>query len=131
MSILIEMNPFIHQGNKYYPSIELNAHKGSMSFEGMSIPANADEFFNPIIQWIIEYSKTPQIQTHVRFSFDYFSTSTTMKLWTVLKVLSNLNEKGKTVVAVDWYFDKDDDRMKETGEEFEELSGLSINKIAR
>jgi hypothetical protein len=125
------MNPFIHQGNKYYPSIELNAQKGSMSFGGMSIPANADDFFDPIIAWMIAYSENPKNQTQIRFTFDYFSTSTTMKLWNVLKVLSNLNEKGNSAVAVDWYFDKDDDRMKETGEEFESLSGLKFNLIPR
>ena len=131
MSILIEMNPFIHQGNKYYPSIELNAQKGSISFEGMSIPTNADEFFDPIIRWIIAYSDKPQPKTHVRFEFDYFSTSTIKKLWTILKVLAELKEKNNSELCIDWFFEKEDDRMMETGEEFEELSGLSFNKIAR
>ncbi len=41
------------------PEIELNSQTGFFSIKGRSIPENPKEFYSQIIEWLIEYYKSP------------------------------------------------------------------------
>ena len=45
------------EGTENTPHIDLNHNDHSLLFEGDSRPENVQQFFNPIIAWLEEYSK--------------------------------------------------------------------------
>lgn len=79
------MEVYTHTGDQHYPSVELNPETGILKLEGISIPANSEEFYGRILNWIEDYSQSPQPVTEFHFGLDYFSTSSTKQVWHVLK----------------------------------------------
>ena len=102
---------------EHTPKIELDPNKGTLDFEGRSIPKDAKEFYTPIFKWLEEYIKTPQAKTHVKIYIDYFNTGSSMYLTNLFKRLNELYESGKEV-SVEWLYDEDDEDIQSEGEMF-------------
>lgn len=112
------------------PQINLLFSKGKLTLKGVSYPEYAKEFYQPVLEAIREYVSTdPQKHTEMAFKFTYFNTGTNPLITGIMKELENLsNIEGKTV-EVNWYYEKDDDDMKEVGEYLETLTELEIRFI--
>ena len=104
------------EGTEDTPEIKLDKEKQIFYIGGRSLPENSVEFYDPILKWLSEYAEDPNVETKFEFELEYFNTSSS-KL--ILDVLSKLEEIEK--VNVVWYFQEDDEDMKEAGEEFSEL----------
>jgi hypothetical protein len=51
--------------------------KGTIKLTGRLIPENAEDFFNPIEQWINEYFNNPAEITSVEISIEYINSAGT------------------------------------------------------
>ncbi|MDW7690321.1 DUF1987 domain-containing protein [Flammeovirgaceae bacterium SG7u.111] len=104
------------EGTEDTPSVLLD--KGNEIFElsGRSLPEDAAEFYQPILDWLSKYSLEPNPKTQFVFKLEYFNTASS-KL--ILDVLSQLEEIDG--VDILWYYHEDDEDMEEAGEEFSEL----------
>jgi hypothetical protein len=72
------------------PEIELNKLSGDLNFYGRSIPENAAKVYEPVFDWITEYSLHPRPTTNIRFNLEYYNTSSSIWLAKILKVLVNI-----------------------------------------
>lgn len=103
------------------PEINMDETGGFISIKGISIPEDPHEFYSPLMDAIAEYSETPAEHTALNLHLEYFNTSSTLIIRNLIKQLQNM--QSKTKVVVNWFFESDDEDMKEAGEEFKLLFG--------
>jgi len=111
------------------PEVNLDPDTGILFFKGRSIPPYADEFYDPILEWITEYSKNPQKQTIVKLQIEYYNTISQKYILDILKLLEDLYKKG-CKVKIHWQFIEEiAEDVKEEGEEFEKIVSLPFEYI--
>ncbi len=91
------------------------------------------EFFGPLVAELNEYLKGLGGSGDVRFNFRlvYFNSSTAKILIGLFDALEGAAKTG-VQVRLAWYYDPEDDTMKEFGEELsEELEHAEFELIAR
>lgn len=77
---------------------------------------NSRGFYEPIITWLKEYVKAPK-NTVVQIDFDYFNSSSAKLLISIFRTLAKVKKDGYKL-KIEWYYSKDDDDMKECGENY-------------
>jgi len=119
------MESLIIENTNKTPKVFFNALNGKMELVGRSIPENSFQFYEPLLQWIDEYAKSPQDQTTFTFKLDYFNTSSSMYILGILKKLEKMYVDGKNV-KVFWYYDSEDEDMLQTGEDLRQIVKIPI-----
>lgn len=106
------------------PLIEFFA-SGKLILAGSAFPENAKEFFDPIIDWIIELdSHTVDFDIII----EYINTSAAKKLLELLQKLE-ANDKINTR-KVNWFYQKWDEDSLETGQILSDsLPGISFEFV--
>ncbi|MBN2745945.1 MAG: DUF1987 domain-containing protein [Bacteroidales bacterium] len=122
------MDNLIIEGTKQTPSINFNAGSGILEISGRSIPENTFEFFNPVLLWLEAYSQVAGEKTVINVKLEYFNTSSSKYILEIFKRLRSLLNDGKDV-NVKWYYEEDDEEMMETGEDYQDVSGLDFEII--
>lgn len=106
------------------PGINLDKVTGQFQIEGRSLCDNAKTFYQPAIDWMTAYSKTPNADTNLIFKFEYLDTESSKSILDFLTAAESV--KG---VMVTWYFNEDDEDMEEIGEELAELVSIPFQFI--
>ncbi|PIE84425.1 MAG: nuclear pore complex subunit [Bacteroidia bacterium] len=110
------------EGTKRTPSIGFTPD-GHLVVEGRSIPENSIELYRPAMEWIESYAASPATETVFHMKLEYYNTSSSKAILGILKRLSELGEAGHTVKVV-WYYQKDDEDMREAGEDYSQIIKL-------
>lgn len=124
---------FVKQTSKT-PEIRFMAKKGLLELRGVSIPEDAENIYLPLIKWVEDYVKvTKNKMTTFSFKLIYFNTTTSDYLVGILRQLKLLFKKSQQVKIV-WYYEEEDEDMRETGNHFQAIIGLpfdfvSVNEI--
>ena len=114
------------------PEINFNSDNSLFTIRGESAPENARLIYFPVLEWL-ENNKKELISKNplsIRFSYDYLNSISLKYVYDLLKKLENFSENGCKVEVI-WDYMKDDDEMKENGEEFKRLLKLDFNIIER
>ena len=122
------MNPLSIKGTMKTPTILSDTDKGVIEIRGRSNPENANAFYKPLIEWIDEYVKNPVDKTTVNLELEYFNTTSSKCILSLLKKLESSKDSTRDVI-VNWYYEKDDYDERETGEFYEKMTELSFNFI--
>jgi hypothetical protein len=101
------------------PGIEFDSKSGTITINGISIPEDPQEFFEPLNSQLDEYILNPSDNTFLNFRLEYFNTSTTLIIRNLIRKLRDIS--NKTNFKVKWYFEAEDEDMEEAGEEFKML----------
>jgi hypothetical protein len=105
------------------PKVVLAPEKNCFEFTGSSHPENPAKFYNPILEWIDEYAKTPNELTEVSFKLDYFNSSTAKYLlnifWGFEKIMKSFPEKKVVFI---WYYKEEDLDAYASGERYAQLT---------
>lgn len=115
-------------GTKQTPEIIFDNNTGKLEINGRSIPENTFEFFNPVLTWLDEYASSPKDETVIHVNLEYFNTSSSKYILEIFKRLKKVTNDGHDVL-VKWYYEEDDEEMMETGEDYEDVSGLNFEII--
>lgn len=141
------MNPLIIPSTEQTPAINFDVEKllkGKHVFEisGESMPENVQEFYEPVIQWLIDlqkYMKTiedkandsRQRKIRLKFKMDYFNSSSAKYLFDIIQKLEQLKHSCHNVnVKIIWLYHPADNDMLEAGEEFKSMTGLPFELSA-
>ncbi|HZJ74940.1 MAG TPA: DUF1987 domain-containing protein [Perlabentimonas sp.] len=116
------------EGTPKTPTVNMNPETGVVGIKGRSIPENSIEFYKPIVDWLEEYSKSPQPKTVVNMQLEYFNTSSSKCILDVFKKFENLKKDNKDVV-INWYYEEDDEDMLEAGEDYESIIKVPFKMI--
>lgn len=107
------------------PGVLLDKKNGIFEVSGRSLPEDAAEFYQPILDWLEAYTQDSNPETQFVFKMEYFNTASSKLLLDVLSKLEDIEN-----VSVTWYFDEEDEDMQEAGEEFSELVEIPFDLIA-
>jgi hypothetical protein len=113
------MHNFIKAQTPKTPKVNMDAHKGLIELKGSSIMENSRAFYEPVIAWINEYIKSPK-NTLVHVELEYFNSSSAKALISILRAVSIVKKNGFEL-RIEWFYRKDDDDMKESGENYASL----------
>jgi len=120
------MKELILNGTKQTPYVNFNATTGKLELSGRSIPENSFEFYNPLLEWLTAYGAIALPTTNFKVYLEYFNTSSSKYILEVLKRLKEINELDSKEVKVEWCYDEEDEEMMETGEDYEDVTGLNF-----
>jgi hypothetical protein len=113
---------------KYSVKVDFNADTGILELEGASYPENASEFYQPIFDWIKQFTFEVKKEIVLNLKLNYLNTSSTKCMLDIIDLLEDYYEEGGKV-TINWYYAEDDEDILETGEEFSEDSRIPMNLI--
>jgi hypothetical protein len=122
------MNDFHLAATPKTPLVQFNSASGILRLEGKSIPENSVEFYRPLLEWLEEYAQQPAANTVLELCLEYFNTSSSKCILDLFRKLEQL--KSTNPVAIFWYYDADDEDMREVGEDYQALLQVPITLVA-
>ncbi|NNM95425.1 MAG: DUF1987 domain-containing protein [Bacteroidia bacterium] len=108
------------------PTIKFDSKKGRLEIKGRSIPENSVEFYKPLVESLEQYASSPNSPTQVDIQLEYFNTASSKCILDVLKRLESIHRQGNQVI-INWYYEEDDEDMREAGEDYQAIVNLAFN----
>lgn len=109
-------------------NIRCNSHSGMIEMMGISYPQDAADFFTPVFEWLDTYMNEVGKSVELNLYIDYINTSSTKCLFDFIDNLEHYYKQGNGV-QVNWYYEENDEDIKETGLEFQEDMEVPFNVI--
>jgi hypothetical protein len=100
------------------PEVDFRFLENRLSLRGEAYPEDPAAFFGPLLKRLSAHCEAIRGQElQVEFRLDYFNTSSAKALMNMIQILENAVRAG-TRVTLRWCFQKDDEVMREFGEDF-------------
>jgi hypothetical protein len=115
----------VQPGSHFKPSVKLDAGTGVCEIVGESYLEEATQFYQPIYNWLVEYTKTKK-PLLFNFKLSYVNTSSSKHILFILRLLKKYGEDGNTV-ETNWYIERGDMDTEEDVEDYMIITGLKIN----
>ncbi|MCK5537324.1 MAG: DUF1987 domain-containing protein [Bacteroidales bacterium] len=122
-----KMKSLIIESTEETPQVEFNAIESKFIIAQRSLPENAIEFYEPILSWIEEYSKDPNVVTIFEFDFEYFNTASSKQVIKILLLLENLTNNSE--VKIKWHYRDYDEDMLQNGQRYSSLVDIDFEFI--
>ncbi len=120
------------------PAVDFNLETRVLEIDGYSRPENVRDFYFPLIEWLDELNKylvknkssniSPEPLTF-NFKFVYFNSSSAKFIYDIIILLNGFHKDGFPI-KIYWYFDEDDDELREAGEELSDMANVPFFYIA-
>lgn len=129
------MESLLIEGTKINPEVSFKPNEHALEISGYSRPENVRDFYIPLITWLEDYKdwlteKLKAAQTlepvTIKFKFIYFNSSSAKFINDMFMVLSDM-QKSSIPLKVYWFFDVDDDELREAGEEFSDMANIPFH----
>jgi len=120
---------FISEKN-FLPHIYLDKEKNIFQIKGKSIPEDSREFYKIVFDWFDKYFEDPNPETILEFDLDYYNSSSARDIANMIKYFDNKYKEG-IKVSIIWYYNINDEIMKENEEDFSLLFSLPIKIKAK
>jgi hypothetical protein len=120
------------EGTNTTPKVSFDAKERLLEISGYSRPENVRDFYAPLLQWIEDFkssilaSKSVGIDPDAvtfKFKFIYFNSSSAKFIYDIILQLNEM-QSHKIPLKLYWYFDEDDDELREAGEELSDMANL-------
>ncbi len=118
-------------GKHFSPSVNFNSETGICSIEGESFLEDTLEFYEPLFEWVNQYTKEIKKPITFNFKLHYFNTSTSKCILQILYILKKY-EINNGEVVVNWYYDSNEENIDDELEEVDDFkieTGIDINLI--
>ncbi|MCC5930613.1 MAG: DUF1987 domain-containing protein [Cyclobacteriaceae bacterium] len=122
------MENFIQEPGPKTPKIFFDVSTGNFELSGRSIPENSVELYKPVLRWLDEYVKQPALSTHMTIKLEYFNTTSSKCIIDLFRRLEKVKKQGYEV-KVTWYYEEEDEDMKESGEDFREIIHVPMDIV--
>jgi SiaC family regulatory phosphoprotein/Family of unknown function (DUF6272) len=99
------------------PEVDFDFDKHCLRLRGESYPEDAAAFYGPVFEALDDYLSERR-ECAFEFELVYFNSSSAKAIMSLLERLDEAARKGKVTIV--WYYDEEDDTMRELGEEFGE-----------
>ncbi len=100
---------------------------GKFKIRGRSIHENPSKFFDPLMEWMMQYTENPGDPTVFDIELEYFNSGSQRYILDILWLLiEKLNNKK---LIVNWYYEDGDDDLLERGQYYESVLNMKFNFI--
>ena len=115
------------------PEVNFDFEAHHLRLIGESHPEDITSFYRPLLDALQGYLRSLPDEQYCQFDFEliYFNSSSAKIIMTILELLEETAQAGKSV-SVRWFYDDEDDTMLELGEEFRsdlELARFELVKL--
>ena len=119
-------------GTPVSPSLDFNIETRTLEICGYSRPENVRDFYFPLIQWLdelntyhIEKQNKGEVEEPYSFNFKfvYFNSSSAKFIYDIIILLNGFQKDGLPM-KIYWFFDEDDDELREAGEELSDMANV-------
>ncbi|HRF79404.1 MAG TPA: DUF1987 domain-containing protein [Flavobacteriales bacterium] len=121
------MENFTIPATRNTPAIEYDAQAGRCSMSGISVPENASEFYQPLIERLFRIDQ-PAPGTTFHFRLNYFNSSSLKAIYLLLNEVKKGVEDGRDY-KIEWCVEHEDEFMQEAAETFTELLGVPLTVL--
>jgi hypothetical protein len=122
------MDNLILNPSSYTPGVNFDFKSGLLELSGTSTPEDSYNFFQPLMNWLELYKKSPARHTTLVFKMEYFNTSSTAFILRIIKAVGLLKEEGKEI-SIQWFYQEEDDDLVEAGRDFGILAETNIELV--
>jgi len=112
------------------PAIQSNWQAGVLAMQGDSYPENSYELFSPVFEWIQAFLAQESKPLSMELQLVYLNTSSIKFMMDIFDLLEDAHRKGASV-AVNWRYDRQNERIAELAEEFREDCTFPFDIIAK
>ncbi|PUA19085.1 biofilm regulation phosphoprotein SiaC [Glaciimonas sp. PCH181] len=106
-------------GTQSTPEIHCDKDTGIVEMRGDSYPENSYELFSPVMDWVAAALKDSDQPLLLKLHLLYLNTSSVKAMMDIFDMLEDAHGKGRAV-AVNWYYDEQNERVAELADEFRE-----------
>ncbi len=124
------MNDLKIESTQSTPAIRTSHVAGTVEMRGDSYPENSFELFSPVLDWIEEYLAEGERPLTLNLHLLYLNTSSVKAMMDIFDMLEEAHGKGREV-AVNWFYDEQNERVAELAEEFKEDCTFPFSITAR
>lgn len=110
------------------PLVILDPADKLFEMSGKSLPEDAVDFYQPILDWLGAYRKEPLDRTIFDLRLIYFNTASSKLIMDILLIFEEMVEEGHEVL-IRWHAPKSDEDMQEAGREFEEMIAVPFEHL--
>jgi hypothetical protein len=108
------------QGTEDTPTVVLNPAEKQFYISGRSLPEDVTSFYQPVMDWLENYSKQP-FDMAFETKLEYFNTASSKILLDIFMKLEEIKQESNCKIEIKWFYDSSDEDMLEAGEEYKEL----------
>jgi len=102
-----ELHGLYIKGTGKTPKIEFTNLTGELVLEGRSIPENVAKVYEPLLDWVNNYVKSPCITTNLHLKLEYFNSASLVWIIKLIMALSNI-KLARAVLYIHMYFEIED-----------------------
>ena len=110
------------------PSISFDPELGLLKLEGRSIPENPGDFFDSMIEWLVNYFEEPAPTTTFEINLEYVNSGSSKYLLGVFRVFKEAYIDKKDIM-VQWYYEEDDEAIEGLGEHYKSVMGIPFEMV--
>lgn len=107
------------EGTQSSPSVCADHEAGVLEMRGDSYPENAHELFSPVLDWIERYLRQTERALTLKLHLLYLNTSSVKAMMDMFDLIEEAHRGGRAV-AVNWFYDEQNERVVELAQEFKE-----------
>ncbi len=119
------------KASKHTPEIRYDQEENTLIFSGSSLPENVHDFYKPVISWLDEYENNIEninVPLKVSVKFAYYNSGSMRYISDIFTKIARFGKKGITPI-VSWYYEKEDELLREAGEDLADITGLDFEFI--
>lgn len=106
-------------GTQSTPEIHCDKDTCIVEMRGDSYPENSYELFSPVMDWVEAALADSAQPLLLKLHLLYLNTSSVKAMMDIFDMLEDAHGKGREV-AVNWYYDEQNERVAELADEFRE-----------
>ena len=110
------------------PSIIMDPEMGMFEIKGRSFPENPGDFYQPLLDWLDQYTNSPNPETKFAFRFTYHNSASHKIVHDILMRLKTIQEGGAKVL-VHWEYAEGDEDILSEGVEFAANTSLPFDYV--
>jgi hypothetical protein len=118
--------PLIIEKTEKTPEVIFDKENQVFQISGRSIIENSHEFYNPVIEWFKHYVKSPNKETELVLNYEYLNSSSSLQVMKIV-FLFEANNKPESKYKITWLYERDDEMVKERGEEMKNSVNLDFD----
>ncbi|MGM0501760.1 MAG: DUF1987 domain-containing protein [Bacillota bacterium] len=124
------MEELIIEATKATPRINFDPEDNHLVIKGESYPENSFKFYDPLFNWLEDYSEELEQgeKVEVELSLEYLNTSSTKSIMSILDILEEAYQNG-VVVELNWYYNEDNELSYEMAKDFKDYLEVPLNLL--
>ena len=108
----------------------MDQENNKFEIKGNSLPENTNKFFEPVFNWLEQYTSSPNEETHLKCDLEYFNSSSAKTLYFLFLEFNKISDTNKKV-RVSWLFDSGDALIEEKGLEYKTILKIPFEVIEK